>query len=671
MNLDIVVIGRNSQFHLGECLQKIHEAQWSHGIKRIIYIDGHSTDLSLEIAQRFEGVESTTLRDPKASAAKGRNQGAQSGQGDLIQFIDSDVLIYPTWLEEAWATLKKNANIVAVRGHLKERYPSRNMFHFSASLEWDESVGPCQEMGGTVMIRRSAWENCEGYSNISSGEDPDLARRLVQNGGTIYQCASNMGVHDIAIDTFNTWFTRSVRTGWTYSAVGWMSLMRGDYFWMKEQLRIITRGCGALIALLAGLCLGQFPLGMVLAILLIFQPTLTSIPNFKKKFKLGWGDATTYSLTCSMVIIPQTIGAIKYWLSKVNTHVFIFSPLVLFLASCQNVEPQPDHAKSFSNVVSSDGQAEFAVEKDLKQQVFATSDAIKSLNGKRSEIYLIGSGDRLSLNVWNREKLSLPDITVGPDGTFQVPRIGLIKAEGRSCEDLNKEIEQKLASLYEKPEVNLLVTKYNNNRAYVLGRVTNPGLVNFQGRGTLLEALSLAGGLPILAKEAFLTRCAIIRGSEEILWINLKELLNGNMGLNAGIYNGDIIYIPESGDEMAYVMGEVRSPGAIMLKDRLSFLDALMMSGGPKKGADYHKAFLVRQNPEGRQIIEVDLAGMIERGDQSKNYLLRDNDIVFIAPSGISKFNALMNDSLPFLQVLSLGSSVGNSLGITKPANMN
>jgi polysaccharide export outer membrane protein len=142
------------------------------------------------------------------------------------------------------------------------------------------------------------------------------------------------------------------------------------------------------------------------------------------------------------------------------------------------------------------------------------------------------------------------------------------------------------------------------------------------------------------------------------------------MGLNARIKNGDTIYIPESGDEMVYVMGAVQKPGALILKDRLSFLDAVMMSGGPTRGLDNHKTFLVRQKEEGQIVIEINLKEMIETGDQRTNYILKDNDIVFVAQSGVEKINTLLNDTLPFLQVMSLGTGVANSLGITKPANL-
>lgn len=408
--------------------------------------------------------------------------------------------------------------------------------------------------------------------------------------------------------------------------------------------------------------------GLVIILTLIFQPLLTSVPSIRHKLNLTWSNAIRYAYICSIAIIPQVCGSLRYYLQGLRLNPLIMITFIVVLSSCTNVEPKIEEKGTSSLEI---GEQKFKTEADIKDYVFSSKEAINNVNANYDSIYKIGPGDKLCLNVWNRDKLSIPELIVGPDGHFQIPRLGVIKGEGKTCAELNKEIMKKLEVLYDKPEVSLSVKTYNNNKAYVLGRVTNPGLINFQGRGTLLEALSLSGGLPILSKNSFLTRCAIIRGQDQIMWVNLKELLHGNMGLNARILNGDIIYIPESGDEMAYVMGEVSKPGAISLKGRLSLLDAVMMSGGINESANQNKVFLVRQNTKGRKVVEVDFAGMIERGDQSTNYLLRDNDIVFIGSKDIKKLNIMLNDTLPFLKVMSLGSGVVNSLGITRTSNQN
>ncbi|MBF0119508.1 MAG: SLBB domain-containing protein [Desulfobacterales bacterium] len=269
--------------------------------------------------------------------------------------------------------------------------------------------------------------------------------------------------------------------------------------------------------------------------------------------------------------------------------------------------------------------------------------------------YLLGPGDELSLKVWNRPEISDDKIIVGPDGIINILRIGPINVIKRTRDDVTREIVKKLSAFYETPEVMLSVKAYNNNKAFVLGRVENPGVVKFPGNGTLLEALSLAGGLPVRQSEAFLTKCAIIRGNDQIIWIDLRELLNnGNMTLNAPIHNNDVIFIPESEDEMIYVMGEVKSPGAVKLKSRLTYLDALMLSGGPTENANMKKTYLVRFDGKKGITRQIDLSRMLEKADLTENFSLQDNDIIFIARNGLSDFNYVLRQVLPALQVIDL-----------------
>ena len=92
-----------------------------------------------------------------------------------------------------------------------------------------------------------------------------------------------------------------------------------------------------------------------------------------------------------------------------------------------------------------------------------------------------------------------------------------------------------------------------------------------------------------------MSKCAIIRGKDTILWVDLRDLLqNGNMALNARIRNNDIIFIPESENELIYVMGNVVTPGIVRLKAKLSLMDAIMYAGGPTEDADMTEIYIIR-----------------------------------------------------------------------------
>lgn len=337
-----------------------------------------------------------------------------------------------------------------------------------------------------------------------------------------------------------------------------------------------------------------------------------------------------------------------------SLHALLF---LLLLASCSTISPRETPRK--------DTGGSFKTEAPKTVQEFATSDRIAAVTPYESFRYRIGPGDVLSVQVWKRPELSHDGIIVSPDGNIAMPRSGSIRVLEHTPEEVQKFITEKLEYLYIKPEVTVRVLQYNNNKAFVLGRVSKPGVVNFPGKGSLLEALALAGGIPDQREENSLTKCAIIRGSDTIIWIDLQDLLrNGNMTLNAPIRNNDIIYIPESTDELVYVLGEVVKPGAIQVKSGMNVLKAIMLAGGMNKSANPEKIFIIRQQNAKGEVTRIDLKNLLEHGNFAQNYTLMPEDIIFVSPSGMAKFNYALEKLLPSLQMLNLGTTNLETFGV-------
>jgi polysaccharide export outer membrane protein len=247
---------------------------------------------------------------------------------------------------------------------------------------------------------------------------------------------------------------------------------------------------------------------------------------------------------------------------------------------------------------------------------------------------------------------------VAPDGNVALPRVGILNVNGLTQKQITDKVVTALKVYYERPEVTLVMKEYNNNRVFVLGRVTKPGEVHLQDQGTLLEALSLCGGMPDSVNKTYLSRCSIIRGKNLIMWIDLKALLqNGNMSLNARLQNGDVIFIPISEDSNAFVLGEVKTPGIVPLRTDQNLLNAIMTVGGPTKAANLKDVFLIRQSA-GRGVVErINLQELIGKGNATKNYVLRDGDIVYVPESGFSKFNYFTSELQPFFTILGVMTS--------------
>ncbi|UCD32318.1 MAG: SLBB domain-containing protein [Desulfobacterales bacterium] len=298
----------------------------------------------------------------------------------------------------------------------------------------------------------------------------------------------------------------------------------------------------------------------------------------------------------------------------------------------------------------------FGVESYKTEMPFATPEIIQLHEANLAQEYLMGPGDLVDIEVWNRKKLS-GEHTVGPYGFITLPMYGDFKIGGLNREQASKAITGIYTKYYDDPITTVKIKKFMNNRVYVLGRVSNPGVIHFSGGGTLLEALSMAGGLPTRDKTIFLSKCYIVRGKDQIIWIDLIQLLQkANMKLNIRLANNDIIYIPESMDAAVFVMGEVKNPGSYQIQTTgLSLMDAVNLAGGPTEDANIDEVRLIREMKEKEGVKIVDLNKMLAMGDFSENYLLKDNDILYLPKKGIAKFNYYLRQIDPFLRTFVTG----------------
>jgi len=350
--------------------------------------------------------------------------------------------------------------------------------------------------------------------------------------------------------------------------------------------------------------------------------------------------------------------------------VTLTAAILFLLAGCTNVpikEGVYEEGKKADTYEPAKGLKPgqyFTAEMKTSSKDFAAGDKIKAESAKIDNEYRLGPGDHFAFLVRGREDISREEIIVAPDGQVALPRVGIMNVKGRTLREVTEELTKALGAYYDKPEVTLVMKAYNNNRVFVLGRVAVPGAVNFQGPGTLLEALSLAGGIPADTAKSFLSRCMIVRGKDLIMWIDLKELLEqGNMSLNARLQNGDVIFIPQSEDQLAFVLGEVRNPGIVPLRSQLTLMDAVMTAGGPTKGANMRDIFLVRQ-VGGKGVVErINFKELVGHANFTKNYILRAGDLIYVPETGLNKLNYFTSQIAPFFTVVGVTANMVSGFG--------
>ena len=287
-----------------------------------------------------------------------------------------------------------------------------------------------------------------------------------------------------------------------------------------------------------------------------------------------------------------------------------------------------------------------------KTKTFSTAEILTEFDAGDERDYSLGAGDELTVDVWDHPELSGKHI-VGPDGKITLQHAGSLTVAGLTREEAAEEIKQTLGRYYYTLLVTVRVDKYTSHRVMILGRVSSPGTLYFDTSPTLLEVITRAGGLPVGgtgAEKAALARCAIFRGRDRVVWIELKNLLNGtDLSLNIRLRRNDLVYLPDSDDQLVYVLGEVKTPGAYHLTPNMTFLDALSLAGGPTKDAANSKLQIIRH---GRQIETEFSFNQLLKPDSKLNYGLNEGDIVYVPPRRLAKAGYIIEKVNPFASLL-------------------
>jgi glycosyltransferase involved in cell wall biosynthesis len=110
MHLDVIIITKNSERMLNECLKAVSE---NVPLNRLIVVDGYSTDRTLEIIQEFQEKHGNTLViQDKGTRATARQKGIDQVKTDWFMFVDSDAVLCRNWFEKAEKHLNQNVGAV-------------------------------------------------------------------------------------------------------------------------------------------------------------------------------------------------------------------------------------------------------------------------------------------------------------------------------------------------------------------------------------------------------------------------------------------------------------------------------------------------------------------------------------------------------------------------------
>jgi polysaccharide export outer membrane protein len=158
--------------------------------------------------------------------------------------------------------------------------------------------------------------------------------------------------------------------------------------------------------------------------------------------------------------------------------------------------------------------------------------------------YVIGPEDVLGINFW-RDADMTGDVTVRPDGRITLPLIGDINAVGLTPEALKAEITTAAKKLIEDPSVTVIVRAINSRKVFITGQVATPNAYPLTRDLTVMQLITLAGGLTEYADKKNITVLRNEAGRQQTFKFNYGDVSKGkNLAQNIVLRPGDTVVVP-------------------------------------------------------------------------------------------------------------------------------
>lgn len=189
--LSIVMPTYNCKKYVGLAIESIQN-QTFHNYEFII-VDGHSTDGTLEIIERYSATDKRirVILDEKKGIGAALRLGCSLAKGDYIARMDSDDIAYPERLEKELDFLEHHTEYILVSSSAEYIDSEGNSMGYSFPYTWqcllNKNVRSILHPG--VLFRKSVYLKSGGYQPIIRSEDFFLWNRMKQYGRMkVLQC---------------------------------------------------------------------------------------------------------------------------------------------------------------------------------------------------------------------------------------------------------------------------------------------------------------------------------------------------------------------------------------------------------------------------------------------------------------------------------------------------
>jgi polysaccharide export outer membrane protein len=156
--------------------------------------------------------------------------------------------------------------------------------------------------------------------------------------------------------------------------------------------------------------------------------------------------------------------------------------------------------------------------------------------------FIIGPEDVLSIVFWRDKEMST-QVTVRPDGKISLPLLDEVQAAGLTPAELRAHLVDQSKRFFANPNVTVVVNQINSRKVFITGQVVKPGPYVITAPTTVLQLISMAGGLKDFADRK---NIVIVRrdGSKTSSYAFDYGNIRRNLRQNIELKPGDTVVVP-------------------------------------------------------------------------------------------------------------------------------
>jgi glycosyltransferase involved in cell wall biosynthesis len=285
----------------------------------ILVVDNNSNDDTPQVIQEYRDLLAPRLRsvlERRQGLSHARNRALQEARGQIVSFLDDDVVVDRDWLSAVAAAFEEySATVVGGRSYLifRSRRPTWLPPHyesFLSRLDYGDQVivGTDNDLYGlNFSVRKDAVVRVGGFDpslgrcgpvSLRSGEESDLLRKIRASGGVaVYEPRAVVGHIVLPERLTMKWFLRRAFAAGVDAEI----IHRADGHRARAPSPFVhlLRCCGSVVrSLVRGEILASVLFGKTLAVTAALGSLYVSLLRFRRTSREGDSQGLRASLPC-------------------------------------------------------------------------------------------------------------------------------------------------------------------------------------------------------------------------------------------------------------------------------------------------------------------------------------------------------------------------------------